>query len=488
MTPPLWQHQQAELASHGHVPYRGIFWEQGTGKTRLALETAALLRARGDIDATLVITKNGLHRMWANDECPLYLPEAQPYYYDGGRASNVEHRTLMADALAADFPLLAMSYDSFMTDHGLKVADQMAKRRRLLLVVDEASAIKNAGAQRTKRLVPWAKKAPFRRALTGTPITKNPFNLYPIIKFLDEGYWKLHGFSEYSIFKHYFGQWEEHINKLVGKRYERLAEDAEGRPIYRHLDELTKLVQPITTRVLKDDVLDLPPKSYTKRYFRLTERQRRVYDTLKRETVAFLENGEAIDGQLAVVRLTRFSQITSNYAPVDAQLSLVPVKKDDTLRTIDDENPRMTALFDVLEETEGPCIIWARWVRDIEAIAAKLGSRCVAYYGDVSDDDREVAKNKFQAGAVQFFVGNPQAAGFGLTLTAAHTVVYYNNSFNLEDRLQSEDRAHRGGLQHPVLYVDIVAEDTVDDYILKTLRNNLEVAAVVNGDRLKEWI
>lgn len=75
-----------------------------------------------------------------------------------------------------------------------------------------------------------------------------------------------------------------------------------------------------------------------------------------------------------------------------------------------------------------------------------------------------------------------------LTLTASHTVVYYSNSYDLEIRMQSEDRAHRIGQKEKVTYIDFIAEKTVDEKIIKSLRNKINIATKVLGEDFKEWL
>ena len=156
---------------------------------------------------------------------------------------------------------------------------------------------------------------------------------------------------------------------------------------------------------------------------------------------------------------------------------------------------RIDELIDVIDEMEGKVIIWANYVHDIEQITKELekeyGEGCVAqYYGQVSSEDRQKAIKDFQnpKSKVKYFVGNTQTGGYGITLTAASNVIYYSNSYDLEKRLQSEDRAHRIGQHKPVTYVDLIAEKTVDEKIIKALRKKINIASTVMGDKVQEWI
>jgi len=183
--------------------------------------------------------------------------------------------------------------------------------------------------------------------------------------------------------------------------------------------------------------------------------------------------------------LLRLHQITCGYLPTDdGQSEPVPLK-----------NNRMDELLSVLEETEGKVIIWANYrysIFDIEQnLQKKFGEdSVVTYFGDTKDKDRQETVKKFQdsKSPVRFFVANQQTGGYGLTLTAAHTVVYYSNNYDLEKRIQSEDRAHRIGQKNNVTYIDIICEKTVDENIVSSLRNKIDLASQSLGETLKEWL
>jgi SNF2 family DNA or RNA helicase len=154
---------------------------------------------------------------------------------------------------------------------------------------------------------------------------------------------------------------------------------------------------------------------------------------------------------------------------------------------------RLAALEECIDEMDGKVIIWSRFRYDIKKIEAALKkthgpSSTVSYFGDTTDDARQEAIKSFQFGDARFFVANPQTAGFGLTLTAATNVIYYANDFNLETRVQSEDRAHRIGQHHPVLYVDLMTKNTVDEHIVKTLQSKIELSAQTLGEQVKKWL
>jgi len=162
------------------------------------------------------------------------------------------------------------------------------------------------------------------------------------------------------------------------------------------------------------------------------------------------------------------------------------------------KNNRIEELIDLLHEVHGKVVIWAHYRHDIETIVEHIkkefntgvDNSVMTYYGDTSVEDRQKAIKEIQDpdSPVRFLVGTPQTGGYGITLTAASTMIYYSNGYDLEKRQQSEARIDRIGQTKPMTYVDIIAEDTVDERIVKALRKKINIASQVMGEELKDWI
>jgi SNF2 family DNA or RNA helicase len=250
---------------------------------------------------------------------------------------------------------------------------------------------------------------------------------------------------------------------------------------YKNLEELTNKIDPFTYRVLKKDCLDLPEKTYTVRHVPLTMDQIRIYKEIQKEAMTLLENGELVSAPQVITQMLRLQQLLSGHLKTDDG-DLVEVASQ-----------RLDAMMSCIEEVSGKIIIWSRFRYDIVRIRAALvkeyGEKSVvSYYGDTSDEDRQRAIQLFQDGDARFFVANPATAGYGLTLTEANTVIYYANDFNLETRIQSEDRCHRIGQKNPVTYIDLIAEGTIDEKIVKSLRDKIAIGAKVLGEEAREWL
>jgi SNF2 family DNA or RNA helicase len=305
--------------------------------------------------------------------------------------------------------------------------------------------------------------------MTGSPVTKNPLDLYTQCYFLDP--YLLDHASYYSFRNRYAVMKSMHVR---------------GRTIqvvhaFQNLGELSEKLQGFSYRVLKEDCLDLPPKNWTKRHITLSNEQKKVYDQMKKEALATL-NGKVTSTMTVITQLMRLQQITCGHFVAD----------DGSTQEI--KNNRITELMEVLAEIEGKAIIWGHWQKDIQNIVGEIekiygpGS-VVSYYGLTPQDERQDNIRRFQDDPkCRFMVGTPSTGGYGITLTAANTVIYYSNGYDLEKRLQSEDRAHRIGQKKNVTYIDIIAEDTVDDKIVKSLREKINIASEVLGEELRDWI
>ncbi len=366
-----------------------------------------------------------------------------------------------------------MNVDAFSVPSGVVVAQKFLSNHAALMVVDESTRIKTPGAKRTKNIIKVGKSAVSRRILSGLPITQGPLDYFAQFQFLDPnilGFGSMYAFrNRYALLGGYLGK------EVMG---------------YANLDELIALVDPHSFRVEREECMDLPPKTYTKRFTHLGVVQKQLYDSMARDLVAEFAGGE-VHATIVLTQLLRLQQITGGFLPIPEDDGSYQGRVD----AIPGTNAKIQALMEVLEEAPGKVIIWARFRAELGLIANHIlkefgeGSG-VLFHGGVSQADRKVALLSFQDpnSPIKYFIANAQTGGLGLTLTEAQTVVYFSNSFSLEERLQSEDRCHRGGLKHPVTYVDLVAKDTLDTKVLDALRTKKNMATLITGDRIAEWI
>ena len=470
-----YEHQQEVFDASWNSRAWALFLEMGTGKTKVTIDTIAKLYCDGEIDTAVVIAPKGVYGNWVHKEIPQHLPDRIPVSVVQWQPNLTQTFKAELLALANDqehLKILVMNVESFSTKKGVDVAKWFVKRNRNCLVaVDESTSIKNRTAKRTKNIVALGKEAKYKRILTGSPITKNPMDLYAQCAFLGTD---LLGFDSYYAFQ---GRYAVITQRKFGNRS---FQDITG---YRNLDELNVKLNDFSSRVLKEDCLDLPEKIYTQRNVALTKEQERAYKQMQDMALAMLEKGELATTQSVLTQIMRLQEICCGHLKTD----------DGEIQALDSN--RMSELLDVISEMDGKVIVWASWVYDIEQIEKELskvyGPRSVrTFYGATPADERDEIVAQFQDpdSDLRFFVANPRTGGYGLTLTAATNMIYYNNQYDLEIRLQSEDRAHRIGQTRHVLYVDLVSPDTVDEKIIKALRDKIDIAQEVLGEETKKWL
>lgn len=503
--PPSLAHQAEDFDKARDMPGWARFWEQGTGKSKPTVDEQVYHMLGGRINAALTFAPNGVHSNWVNNEWPTWLPgdvaeHVRLVEYNTEYADTRWHQKMVEDALHGKrIPFVAMSYDALMTEKGLKVAQHLLKRRKCFLTGDEAHRFKDPSTKRTKRVLAAAKWAPFRRILTGTPILESPFNAYTLMKFIDETYWHPYRLTTYTTFRAMFGQFGKGFvdpNSTQGRRMRAQGEmDLSNHVGYQHLDLLQDALASHSSRYLKDDVLDLPPKLYTFRTHRLSTVQERVYEDIKEQLLAELEGG-TISTSMALTQLLRLQQITSGHVGMD----------DGTLKRFD-PNPRMKVMKEVVLDIPHRHIIFNRFTEDVDLnmeLAGKVGLRAGRYDGRDGAKERNEVVERFQdlpredPRAYDVIVANTDALAEGRTLTEAKTVVYYSNGWSAIKRQQSEDRAHRIGQTgaplegveggHGVLYIDMMCPGTPDEKIVKAYRKKQSISEKVLGDNPRSWL
>jgi len=465
-------HQMTALEKSWNKETYAYFMEMGTGKTKVLIDNLAMLYDRGKVDGALIIAPKGVVGTWYTNELPTHLPdhiENVTVLWQANITKTQQEKLDTLFEIGTALHILIMNVEAFSTEKGKKFADKFLRSHRTMMAIDESTTIKNPKAGRTKNILNLARDAKYRRIMTGSPVTKNPLDLFTQCYFLDpfhlehESYYSFR--TRYAIMK---------TANISGRQIQLVSG-------FKNLGELSDKLKSFAYRVLKEDCLDLPDKIFIKRQIQLTPDQRRLYDQMKKQALAILE-GKVSSTKNSLTQLMRLQQITCGHFTDDTG-SVQPI-----------ENNRVNELMDVLEDVEGKAIIWAHYQYDInkiiKAVVAKYGPGSVVdYYGLTPKEERQDNITRFQGDPkCRFFIGTPATGGYGITLTAANTVIYYSNGYDLEKRLQSEDRAHRMGQKKPVTYVDINAEDTVDEKIVKALRKKIDIASQVLGEELKSWI
>ncbi len=456
------------------------FMEMGTGKTLTALVDLVLLNQRDMVDYAVVLAPKSVYRNWMK-EIDTFLSGEFDYKVNTWDPSLVDPYTkeylgtdaFFLKALKHKLHIFLMNIEALSTPKGTKYLTHLLGRRipdKMMMIVDESTTIKTHTAKRTKTLLKMSEKIGYKRILTGTPITKSPLDIFSQFAFLDKN----------ILGKNYYA-----FRARYAKIISRPTSGGRHFPLitgYQRLDELEKKIYAHSFRVKKEECVDLPPKIYQKRFIAMSEKQLVAYESLRRNAM-FIFNDETTTSVNRLSQIVKLHQVCCGFTI------------NDQGETHDLPTKRYEELFNLLDEVSGKVIIWATYRHNIQTITSKLKEKygdtsTAAFYGDTENQVRmDLVKNFQDEGHdLTYLVANPKTGGYGITLTASHTVVYFSNNYDLEIRLQSEDRAHRIGQKNKVTYVDFVCKGTVDEKILLALKSKVDIASQVMGDELKDWI
>jgi SNF2 family DNA or RNA helicase len=470
-----YEHQLEALKRSWNKKEYAYFMEMGTGKSKVLIDNIAILYDKGGINAAIIVAPKGVYRNWSGKEIPFHMPDhVEKHVGVWNPAPNRKQKLELMKLfeVSPELKILIINVEAFSTKKGVAFVEKFILSHNTLIAVDESTTIKNPKAQRTKNLLKLAINTKYRRILTGFPVTQSPLDLYSQSAFLST---QLLGYSSYYSFQN---RYAKVINRSMGQRTFRQVVG------YQNLEELTENVNEFSYRVLKKECLDLPDKVYQRREVELTPEQKKVYKELKDYAIAELASHKLVSVTSVLTQILRLHQVVCGFV------------KHDQGEEVEIKSNRLDELLDVLSEAQGKVIIWANYQYDIKRILKTLqetvGPESVTtYYGATPDEERQDVIKKFQDpnSSLKYLISNVQTGGYGITLTEASTVIYYSNNYDLEKRLQSEDRAHRIGQVNKVTYVDLVAKGTVDEKIVKALRNKLDLAQEVLGDeKWKDWI
>ena len=389
-------HQLKALELSWDKSYFAYFMEMGTGKSKVLIDNLAMLYDAGKINGVLIVAPKGVYKNWYDSEIPTHMPD------------HVEHTDVLWQAMinqkqqreldklftpGEDLHILIMNVEAFSTKKGVEFAAKFLRCHRTMMAIDESTTIKNPDAKRTKHICSLGEYAGYKRILTGSPVTKSPLDLYKQCEFLKK---ELLGHTSYYTFRTRYAKMK---TANFGGRSVQIVTG------YQHLAELSEKLKPFSYRVLKDDCLDLPKKTFMKRIVQLTPDQKKIYLQMKQLALAQMD-GKIMTTATVLTQLMRLQQITCGHFTAD----------DGTIKEVDSN--RLPELMNVLEEIEGKVVIWAHWQRDvhriIREIVKKFGENSfVDYYGLTPMSERQSNIKKFQDpdSPVKFFIGTTQTGG-----------------------------------------------------------------------------
>ena len=469
-TSPQAQYQTDTILRSLDRTYYAYLLEQGLGKTFIALSDAAHLHRTGKCKITMVFGPNGIQMNWAMSELPKHWPDDIPYETALWTGVNMSGRRLAT--FCQRITEAAESAHCWGTPHLFILANIEAVRTqrfldtlepltgtKFALVVDESTTIKNSKSIQTKAVTKLGEYATYRRILTGTPVCQGPIDMWAQARFLSKSalpYTSLTafraGFANEEL--RYFGRGNQPVAVITG---------------YKNLDKLQGLIKQFSTMLSKDECLSLPPKIYQTEYVPMTPEQETAYSTLKK--TCLLELADSVTSVTGVLpMLMKLHQITLGYIKTD----------EGTCMSIPCD--RLNRMKHIIEGIRGKIIIFCRFREDIRQICedptlSRLG--ILQYHGGTKAMDRAEAVREFQNNPEKRLFVATSAGAMGITLTAATTVIYYSQSYRLEIRLQSEDRAHRIGQTQTVTYITLTSPGTIDEAVTKALLKKAEISNLI---------
>lgn len=468
-------HQMDEFRHHRDDRFRGLLWEPGVGKSKTAIDKMAYLFMTGKIDTVVVMAKKGEYTNWKYVEIPEHMPKEVDYTCEVYRSGLREHeKQKLRDLVkpSKKLRILNINIESILHEGG-KVLLAFLKSRTVgtFFILDESTAAKSHKSARAKEVYKMASYCQYRMIMTGTFTSHSPLDAWGQSLVLGKN---LFGTTSFYAFKamycieeiQYFGQ--RHFKKITG---------------FKNLEDLNKRIRTFASVKTKAECLDLPPKIYKKFRVELTDEQQEAYASMRDMALAELGDDVIVEATSALEVISKLDQIAIGQLKLD----------DGTFRIL--PNNRVDLILSQIGESESKAIIWCNYRGMLEHLYEQIrinyGTDKVArYYGGVKDHEREEAVRRFQdrEDSLQWIVANQQSLGYGRTLIAGTENHYVSNSYNLEHRLQSEDRTMRLGQKVSVLYNDYYAADTVNERIFTNLRAKKNIMAEVLGTPLSQWI
>ena len=475
-------HQKKALSQSWNRDSFAYFMEMGTGKSKVLIDNICLLYLTNKIKGALVVAPKGVYRNWEVEQIPAHLsPLIEDYYvYSWTPSPTIKEKNKLKELYAngtKNLKIFLMNVEAFSTVKGRKEAERFLQVYPSIFAIDESTTIKNPKAARTKNILKIGQLAKYRRILTGSPVTRSPLDLFSQCYFLDPkhlqqpSYWSFK--NKYCVMETGYAS-DYTYQKVLG---------------YQRLSELTGLLGAFSFRVKKDECLDLPPKTFVTREVQMNKTQTDAYLQMQAMQIARLDSGEETTAVAKLTMMLRLHQIACGFLVTD----------DEKIVDLHDEKgmiPRLEILLDCLDEIDGKVIIWANYRHNIEhivkAITKKYDNHSIveSFYGGTKDKDRTAIIEKFKDpnSELQYLVANPKTGGYGLNLTVSKTIIYYSNNYDLEVRIQSEDRIHRYGQDQKTLYIDLQCRGTVDEHIVSNLVGKVKISNKVLNEQYHDWI
>lgn len=436
----------------------GLLFEMGCGKTLTAIAIAGAGYQMGKIERLLIVAPTSVVAVW-----PKELQEYAKFKYTCKTLLGEKKQRLkqIDDLIKFPFKALKVAVINYESTWRPEILEKLQEFDADMVIADESQRIKTYDAAQSKAMHELGDQARYKLILSGTPVQTAAIDIWSQYRFLDksvfgDNFFKFRG--RYAIMGGYGNK------KIVG---------------YKDLEGLIKKEHSIAFRVTKDEALDLPEQTFETRKIQFNQKEKNLYERIKKDSYAELDGGGHITATTVLTRLLRLQQLAGGF-----------LVQDDAQKPQLVSRAKLDALADIIEDyvigSGKKLVIFARFIAEVKAIMELAGKvlpkelKQVAIYGDIKKEDRGDIVKQFQEDPnTVLFIGQIDTAGTGITLTAADTCVYYSKNFNYATYSQSLSRIHRIGQRNCCTYIDLEIEGTIDELISKALSRKEDMAKTV---------
>lgn len=436
----------------------GLLFEMGCGKTLTAIAIAGAGYQMGKVERLLIVAPTSVVAVW-----PKELQEYAKFKYTcktllGEKKQRIKQ---IDDLLKFPFKALKVAVINYESTWRPEILEKLKEFDADMVIADESQRIKTYDAAQSKAMHELGDQARYKLILSGTPVQTAAIDIWSQYRFLDktvfgDNFFKFRG--RYAIMGGYGNK------KIVG---------------YKDLEGLIKKEHSIAFRVTKDEALDLPEQTFETRKIQFNQKEKNLYERIKKDSYAELDGGGHITATTVLTRLLRLQQLAGGF-----------LVQDDAQKPQLVSKAKLDALADIIEDyvigSGKKLVIFARFIAEVKAIMELAGKvlpkelKQVTIYGDIKKEDRGGIVKQFQEDPnTVLFIGQIDTAGTGITLTAADTCVYYSKNFNYATYSQSLSRIHRIGQRNCCTYIDLEIEGTIDELISKALSRKEDMAKTV---------
>tara|TARA_B100001989_G_scaffold243941_1_gene212155 strand:+ start:2001 stop:3461 length:1461 start_codon:yes stop_codon:yes gene_type:complete len=431
--------------------YFAIFHEQGLGKTKIAIDLIFNWLEHKKVDSVVIVCKKNLIQNWKNElDFHGNLP---PVMLSNDKEDNLYKFNTPGFIYLCNYELIRSSLDSF---------EAFFRNRKIGIILDESTIIKNPSAKISKALHHLAKFCNKRIIMTGTPVANRPYDYWSQIYFLDFGERLGTNFDEFK------------ENYDLGND---LGDSYSSQLIFKNaLKELRQNLSDCFIRETKKTAgIELPGKRFIEVSVSMDEHQEKLYRDMQIELSAeILKDGEMIEENVEVIlkRLLRLNQVSSNPGIIDDSYELIPPKLEETLKIVKKA-----------QEENSKLIIWTNFIKNVDYISNNIGSNAVGIHGEKDLSIRNELIRKFQKDpSINVLVATPGVAKEGLTLTEANYAVFFDRDFSLDSFLQAQDRIHRMTQEKTCYIYKLLSANSIDYWIDALIEAKKIVARYSQGD------